>query len=102
MGHTKNRFHNELPLGSDLRVRFPTHYRTLTLSLNSMAEAKSHAVFRPGLLSADKQNQFSELQVSIAKLKVRGDAAACSFTVSPCCEESTPKCSMPVHGLPAL
>ena len=51
-----------------------------------MAEAKSHAVFRPGLLSADKQNQFSELQVSIAKLKVRGDAAACSFTVSPCCE----------------
>ena len=66
-----------------------------------MAEAKSHAVFRPGLLSADKQNQFSELQVSIAKLKVSGDAA-CSFTVSPCCEESTPKCSMPVHGLPAL
>jgi hypothetical protein len=38
-----------------------------------MAEAKSHAVFRPGLLSADTQNQFSELQVSIAKLKVRED-----------------------------
>ena len=33
--------------------------------------AKSHAVFKPGLLSQDKQNQFSELQVSLAKLKVR-------------------------------
>jgi hypothetical protein len=68
----------------------------LSLSLKSMAEAKSHAVFRPGLLSADTQNQFSELQVSIAKLKVREEQAVlrglslhkdvgseCLFTIYP-------------------